>query len=182
MLAAQIVIGGFLLFLGRKLFWLYVAACGFAVGLIMALRMFSVQPDWLAFLIGLGAGVLGALLAVFFQHLAIAVGGLLAGGFIAVTLAGSIGLEGGPVFWVAFVLGAVAGAILMVTIFDWGLIALSCLLGSSLIVPALQWPRTAAFVVWLGLFVLGFAVQTAMMRHEKGERARDARANKAGER
>jgi Domain of unknown function (DUF4203) len=182
MLTAQIVIGGLLLFFGRKLFWLYVAACGFAVGLTMATRMLGVQPEWLALLIGLGAGVLGALVAVFFQPLAIGVGGLLAGGFIAAAIAGGIGLQGDAFFWVAFVLGGVLGAILLVALFDWGLIALSSLLGASLIVPALHLPRTTAFVVWLGLLLLGVAVQAALMRPERKERARDARTIKAGER
>ena len=168
MLVVPIVIGGLLLLFGRKLFWLYIAACGFAVGLTMVTRIFSVQPEWLALLIGLGAGVLGALLAVFFQRLAIGVGGFLAGAFIAVTIARGVGIEGGASFWVTFVLGGIVGAMLMVMLFDWGLIALSCLLGSSLIVPVLQLPRTSAFVVWVGLFGLGVAAQAAMIRHERG--------------
>ncbi len=167
MLVARIVIGGILILFGRKLFWLYVAACGFVVGLTIATRLFSGLPEWLGLVIGLAAGVLGALLAVFFQSLAIAVGGFLAGGFIAVTIVEGFGLGGAAFFWVAVLLGGVIGAMLMVTIFDWALIALSCLLGSSLIVPVFQLPRTAALVVWLGLLVLGIAVQAGMMRYEK---------------
>ena len=168
MLVVPIVVGLLLLLFGRKLFWLYIAACGFAVGLTMAIQIFSVQPEWLALLIGLGAGVLGALLAVFFQRLAIGIGGFLAGAFIAVTVARGVGFEGGPSFWVTLVLGGIVGAMLMVMLFDWGLIALSSLLGSSLIVPVFQLPRTAAFLAWAGLFGLGVAAQAAMIRHERG--------------
>jgi hypothetical protein len=167
-LVLPIVIGVLLLLFGRRLFWLYVAACGLAVGVTLATRIFSVQPDWLALLIGLGAGALGALLAVFFQGLAIRVGGSLAGAFIAVAIAKGVGFEGGASFWVMFVLGGIIGTMLMVVLFDWGLIVLSCLLGSSLIVPAFRLAGTSAFVLWAGLFGLGVAAQAAMRRHERG--------------
>jgi len=167
MLFVTVVIGGLLLLFGRKLFWFFVAACGFAGGLTIATRWLSVRPEWLAFLIALGAGVLGALLAVFFQRLAIGVGGFLAGAFITVSIAGRFGFEGGAVFWAAFVVGGIVGAMLMAGIFDWGLILLSCLSGSSLIVEAFRSPQVPGLMVWAGLLVTGVAVQAAMMRHEK---------------
>lgn len=168
MLVAPIVIGGLLLLVGRKLFWLYVAACGFAIGLTLATRMFSGRSEWLALLIGVGAGVLGALIAILFQRLAVGVGGFLAGAFIAVSIAGRLHLEEAALFWGMLVLGGVVGALLMVALFDWALIALSCLSGASLIVGALRLPETSAVVTWLGLLVLGVAVQAAMLRHERG--------------
>lgn len=176
MLFATIVIGGFLLLFGRKLFWLSVGACGFATGLALTTRMFSGRPEWLAVLIGVGAGVLGALIAVIFQRLAIGVGGCLAGAFIAVSMAGRLNLEEGVGFWGMLVLGGVVGALLVVALFEWGLIALSCLCGASLIVGALRLPETSAVVAWLGLLVLGVAGQAAMLRHDRGSPARKARA------
>jgi hypothetical protein len=91
MLIGRILAGALLLVLGRKLFWLFVAVVGFATGLMLATRFFQTQPEWLQLLIGIGFGLVGALLAYFFQEIAIAVAGFLAGGYIALSLTVSRG-------------------------------------------------------------------------------------------
>ena len=75
-----VIIGVVILFFGRKLFWLCVAAVGFAVGVKIAPLLVNESASLLALLIALIFGVLGALLALFLQKVAIAVLGFLAGG------------------------------------------------------------------------------------------------------
>jgi hypothetical protein len=164
MLIAQVLAGGVLLAFGRRLFWLFVAACGFAVGLRLTNQFLVTRSDWLALVVALAAGVLGALLALFFQHLAIGVAGFLAGALIAVGLFDRLGFQGDASFWIAFVIGGVLGAVLMKIIFDWSLIALSSLAGSSLIVEALGLKEMPEFLLWLLLLGLGVALQVAQMR------------------
>ncbi len=67
-----VVIGVVILFFGRKLFWLCVAAVGFAVGLQIAPLLVNEASSLLALVIALAFGVLGALLALFIQKVAIA--------------------------------------------------------------------------------------------------------------
>jgi hypothetical protein len=164
MLAAQLLAGGVLLVFGRKLFWLFVAACGFAVGLSLITRLFTIRSEGLILVIAMAAGVLAALLALAFQRLAIGVVGFLAGAWLAGDLIISLGLYGDAVFWTGCVIGGVLGAVLLEILFDWGLIALSALAGSLLIVQCLRLPILPGRLLRLGLLVLGIAVQAAHMR------------------
>jgi len=167
MLIAQIIAGGLLLAFGRRLFWLFVATCGFAVALTLTSRFFVTWSGWLALIVSLAAGVLGAMLALLVQRLAIGVAGFLAGALISIHLLDTLGLQGGVVFWMAFVIGGVLGAVLMETVFDWSLIGLSSLAGSSLIVEALRFREMLGFLLWLTLLVGGVTVQVAQMRHKE---------------
>src|SRR2546430_17597085 len=85
----SVIIGAAILLFGRKLFWLFVAALGFAVGLEIAAYFMREPPQWMTLLVALGAGVLGALLAILLQKIAIAIAGFVAGGRIAWALAGA---------------------------------------------------------------------------------------------
>ncbi len=60
-----VLIGIVILFFGRKLFWLCVAAVGFAVGVEIAPLLVNEASSLLALVIALVFGVLGALLALF---------------------------------------------------------------------------------------------------------------------
>src|ERR671931_2384037 len=82
-----VLIGIAILFFGRKLFWLCVAAVGFAVGVEIAPLLVNESSSLLVLLIALVFGVLGALLALFLQKIAIAVLGFLAGGKLATAIA-----------------------------------------------------------------------------------------------
>src|SRR5438045_9537304 len=82
-----ILIGVVVLFFGRKLFWLCVAAVGFAVGVEIAPHIIQEPSSILGLIVALALGLLGALLALFLRQVAIAVRGLLAGGYLAVSIA-----------------------------------------------------------------------------------------------
>ncbi len=68
MIPLQTFVGAALLILGRKLFWVFVGAIGFVLGMDIASRFLQGRPDWLILIVALGAGVLGALLALFLQR------------------------------------------------------------------------------------------------------------------
>jgi hypothetical protein len=164
MLVAHMLAGGLLLAFGRRLFWFFVAACGFAAGITLTNRFLETRSDWLALIVGLVVGVLGGLLALFFQRLAIGVAGFLAGSLIAVRLLDRLGFQEGPFFWIALVIGGIVGAVLMKLVFDWSLIVLSCLAGSSLVVEALLLREMPGLLLWLILLAVGITAQAAQMR------------------
>jgi hypothetical protein len=166
MLVSQLVAGVVLLVFGRRLFWLFVAACGFAAGLSLAPQFTTTQSHGMALLIALTLGVLGAVLGLLFERLAIGVAGFLAGAFIAIRLLVVLDLRGPLAFWVAFVIGGLIGALLLGMVFDWGLIGLSSLAGSFLLVDAahLSPSGNRGLPLWLGLLVFGVVVQAAQMR------------------
>ena len=154
----RLAIGAALIVLGRKLFWLFVAAVGFAAGWVVASDLLHVQPDWLA----LAAGVLGALVAQFVQKLAIGLAGFLAGAFLAVSLATVLNFQASPFAWLALVVGGVLGAVLLGAAFEWALIGLSSLAGAVLVASALDLSSTTHLLVLAGLFVVGVIIQSAL--------------------
>jgi len=79
---ADIVAGALLLALGRKLFWLFVAIAGFYLGFEVARTLATEQPAWLVWTIAIGAGLIGAVLAILLQRVGFAVGGFYSGGYI----------------------------------------------------------------------------------------------------
>src|SRR4026208_2221524 len=82
-----VLIGVVILFFGRKLFWLCVAAVGFAAGVQIAPLLVNEPSSMLAFVFALVFGLLGALLALFLQKSAVAVLGFLAGGKLSTAIA-----------------------------------------------------------------------------------------------
>lgn len=167
------LIGGALLFLGRKVFWLFVGGAGFVAGLSLAARLMRGSPEWVILLAALVLGVIGALMAVFFQHLAIGLAGFLAGGYLTLSLLALLGLERGWLPWLAFLVGGIAGAVLVAALFDWAVIALSSLAGASLITEAFRLGGSVGFIVFLALIIVGVSVQAATLRQ-------DRRASSAG--
>jgi len=158
----RLVIGGLLLFLGRKLFWLFVAAVGFAAGWAVATNLLHVQPDWVALVLALVIGIVGALLAHFVSRVAIGLAGFLAGGFLALSLVGVLDLPADWWGWVAFVVGGILGAVLLGAAFDWALIGFSSLAGAVLAAGALDLSSTGHLLVVVGLFVMGVIIQAVL--------------------
>ncbi len=158
----RLLVGGALLVLGRKLFWLFVAAVGFAAGWAVATDLLSVEPEWLALVIAVVVGVAGALVAQFVQRLAIGLAGFLAGAFLALSLVRLLNLEAAWGGWLALLAGGIVGAILLGAVFDWALIGLSSLAGALLIAQAFDLSSTARLLVLVGLFVLGVILQSAL--------------------
>ena len=135
-----IAVGVALLTYGRKLYWLALGAVGFFGGLWLAAR----TPELSATGLGLGAsfliGVLGALLAVAAQRIAIGLGGLIIGGALAywsaAWLAVPMGWQPGQWLWIAAILGAMFGSLFAAVLFETSLLALTSLFGALLVAKA----------------------------------------------
>ncbi len=159
-----VVIGVVILFFGRKLFWLCVAAVGFAVGLEIAPMLVNEASSLLALVIALVFGVLGALLALFIQKVAIALLGFLAGGKLATAIAAAFFVQHAQYSTIIFVIGGVIGAILLLAVFGWALIVVSSFIGAYLIQSAIVLPPTGLTLVFIGLAILGIFVQAVSFR------------------
>ena len=159
-----VLIGIVILFFGRKLFWLCVAAVGFAVGVEIAPQLVNEPSSVLALLVALAFGVIGALLALFLQKVAIAVLGFLAGGKLASAIAAAFFVHYVQYSTIIFIAGGIIGAILLLAIFDWALIVVSSFIGAYLIESAIVLPPTGSTLVFLALAVIGMVVQVASYR------------------
>lgn len=160
----SIALGAALLLFGRKLFWLFVAALGFAVGVAMTSYVMHQPPPWLALVLGLFLGLAGALIAFVLQKIAVAGAGFLAGGRLAVLLASAFVVAQAQAYWIVFVIGGIIGAVLLLMIFDWALIILSSAEGAHLIATAVRLPERGAGILFIALLALGIVAQGALRR------------------
>ncbi|MBU4425437.1 MAG: TMEM198/TM7SF3 family protein [Desulfobacterales bacterium] len=162
----NIFVGIALLILGRKLFWLFVACVGFAVGFTYAKQLWGTQSALVILVIALVLGLIGALLAIFLERVAIAVAGFVAGGYTTMAMMTLFGIEGGQLLWLVYVIGGIIGALLLFFIFDWALIALSSIIGAALIIQQLEFSPTLKMTLFFGFLLAGFVFQTALLHRE----------------
>jgi hypothetical protein len=161
------LVGLTLLLFGRRLFWLFVAALGFAIGLQLAPYLSHNPPLWLSLLLSLGLGLLGALLAIMLQKLAIGIAGFLVGGRLAVAIAAALWVNHANYSVITFVVGGIIGGLLLVALFDWALIIFSAVEGARLIAGTVHLPSSGTTVLLVGLALFGIFVQAAMFRRTR---------------
>ncbi len=161
----RVILGILLLICGRSLFWLFVAAIGFLAGASFVQQALPGQPEWVVLVVGLAVGIVGALLALVVPTVIGVVTGFVAGGYLALGLLELFGINLGGLAWLPFLVGGLAGAIIVLLLFDWAVIGLSSLAGAVTIVNVLALHGLAAIVVTAVLFFIGIALQTGLWRN-----------------
>ena len=161
--ALRILVGLMLIVLGRQLFWFFVAGIGFVTTIEAVAQMALAWPDWLVMIVALLAGIIGALLAVFFQGVAMGVGGFFAGGYIVMAMLKMLEIQIPVLIWALPLMGAITGLVLALLFLDWALIVLSSLSGASILAQAVNLNRPLTFVVFIIAFVLGVIIQARLM-------------------
>ena len=156
-----IILGCIVLVFGRKLFWLFVAIMGFLGGVHIAEMFFVEHSLWILLLIGLGAGLLGALLAVIFQRIAFALAGFYGGAYLVLILMQSFGIFTSSIL--PPIIGGAIGAIVAVLVMDWAIIVLSCLAGAGAIVATAGLEQTVSTFFFALLIIAGIFVQARLM-------------------
>ncbi|MGD8947317.1 MAG: hypothetical protein PVI62_11690, partial [Desulfobacterales bacterium] len=121
----NVIIGILLLFIGRRLFWLFVACVGFASGYHYAQQIWAIHSPILVLILSIAVGALGAIIAIFFQKAAIVVAGFAAGGYIVLILLDQFAGLPSQMVWLPYIIGGVIGAVVLFLVFDWALIFLS---------------------------------------------------------
>jgi hypothetical protein len=157
-------IGVIVLLFGRKLFWLCVAAIGFAAGVILASQLVNEPTPLLQLTFALLLGFIGALLALFLQKLAIGLVGFIAGGRFAVGLVATFVTQYASHYWLIFIIGGLIGTVLLLMLFDWALIFASSLIGAHMITSAISLPPTGEVLLFSALVLFGILVQAATTR------------------
>ena len=154
----QILSGVVLLLFGRRLFWLFVGLLGFFAGFSLAARYFAEQPAWLSLLIAIACGLIGILIALFLQRVAIAIAGFLAGGMFATNVLEITGWNLDPA--IAYIIVGILGAILFSVLFEWALIFFSSLTGAMLITRSITLQPSIETGLIILLVVVGIVVQS----------------------
>lgn len=166
----RLIIGFALLFMGSRLYWLFLGGVGFLLGFDLAKEVIHNQPQNVIFIIAISAGVAGAMLAVFFQKVAILVGGFIAGGYLLIELLKEYGGGGSHYHWLMFILGGVIGAVLMKVLFRWTLIVLSSFAGSGVVTRSFHLGPQPARLLFILFLTLGIAAQTGLLGRKSPRR------------
>jgi hypothetical protein len=164
--AIQIVLGGALLTLGRKLYWLFVGVIGFVAGLYIAGLVFKNGNEWALLLIALAAGAAGILLAHFLQRFALGIAGFVAAAYLAYVILHSFNVAQLWVVMGVCLVSGLLGALLLNALFDWALIILSSLVGAVFVAQALHIDSVFTFLLAALLFFVGVILQSSVMRRE----------------
>ena len=163
----SIAAGLLLLFAGRRFFWLAAALVAFLFTFNLFENLFG--GGWVGLIVAVIASAILAWLATKFIKII---------GYIVGALAGAVGL---PIFlnmfgidwsWLLMALiGAVIGFLLMMFLFDWGLILLTSWAGANAVtgMVAGRWALSAtiATIIFLVLIVAGIVVQSRQMKAKK---------------
>ena len=166
-LILSIAAGLLLLFAGRKFFWLVAALVAFLFVFNLFENLFG--GGWVGLILAVIAGAIFAWLATKFVKIV---------GYIVGALAGAVGL---PLFlnmfglnfgWLLMALiGAVVGFLLMLSLFDWGLIVLTSWAGANAVTGMVngRWAlgSTFATIIFIVLMGAGVYVQSREMKTKK---------------
>ncbi len=166
------------LLFGRQLFWLFVAVSGFVLGVVVTPLLLPGQPDWLILLVALGLGIVGAILAIVLQQVAVMIAGFIFGGYTLLSLLAALSVRVSPWEWLVYLIGGMIGAVLVFYLFDPALMVLSALAGATLVTEAVRLSTLitltppADLVLWVVLVIVGIAFQAGLRLREPPERRR----------
>ena len=154
-----VILGALLLFFGRRLFWLCLAVLGFFFTFGLVSQLTDQTSDSLALFLAFGLGVVGALLAVFLQKIAVGAAGFLCGGAATLFVIDFYALPVGPLELVLVLIGAVVAAYLAFKVFAVALVVLSSLVGAALISQAVGLSPGVAGIAFVVLAMVGIVAQ-----------------------
>jgi hypothetical protein len=154
-----LIVGLALLVAGRKLFWLGVGALGFVVGWDLAPTVAPHLPPAGVLLVAVVLAVLGAVLAIVMQKVAVALAGFLLGVVLASRLLPMLALHAGQ--WQGLLVAAIGivCAFLALALFGLALTVLTAGAGASMLVDAFRPPPALALLALVALWIAGIVVQ-----------------------
>jgi hypothetical protein len=168
---SRILVGLLLLVVGRRLYWLFVAAIGFLYGLELAPRLLPQQSETVVVIIALGLALVGALVAVVGTKVVLGMTGFVAGGGIAMLLLQNLRIDSGLVAAGIYLAGGLIGALLFLLLFNTALIVFSSLAGAWLIIvsakPLLEISPSAGTVLVIVLAAVGMLIQAGLWRRRR---------------
>ena len=162
MTIANIIIGSIMITLGKKVYFLFVGGVGFISGIFIAQQYLGSTSPLMAIMLGLAAGLIGALFAIFLQKFTLIVAGGVSGIYIAQTIASYIPIHTGGQNWVLTAIGAIIGIGLMIVFFDLAIMFLSSFAGAFLIIGSFTMPILYALIGVAALTIFGLFIQNLL--------------------
>ena len=171
-IAISVVVAGLVaLFLGHRLYWLFVTVIGFGAGVLFAPQLLPGQSNVIHLMASLACGFVGTMLTLVLRKTAAGIAAFGLGAYFAFWI-----LEFFRIFlnrhqlewWIAFVVGGACLAILVFAAFDYGLIFAASVAGSMMITEAVRGPLAlspaSTILTFSVLLVIGLVAQTFLYK------------------
>ena len=166
--AVFVAVGFLLLVIGRRLYWLALAGLGFAVALHLSREYLFFETAQQELIVGVIAGLLGGILAVMAQRLAVRFAGLILGGWGSFYLVRVFSPESDHLLAIGLsVVGAALGFLFAAKVFDLALVLVTSIVGALLISQHLHLDPAVQAVVWLAFTLCGIAWQLGRRKSKK---------------
>ncbi|AOY58625.1 MULTISPECIES: TM7S3/TM198-like domain-containing protein [Desulfococcus] len=166
------VVGIMILFIGRKLFWLFVGSLGLMAGLTYTERFLGPQEEYVILGIAVLIGLLFAVSAFLLKKIAVGVAGFMVGAYVTFYFLKVFGYHETQFVWLICLLGGIVGIALMAFLFDWAIIFLSSVFGAVLVIQSIALEPHITPWAFFGMVILGCAAQAKIMYSEPGMRGR----------
>ena len=161
------IVGLVLLFFGKDIFWLILAGSGCVAGLYAVRIFFDGAVGVMEWVWAAAGGILGVILAIFFQYIAIALLGLICGAYFTYSIPDIFGYEPLAAYTIVTLLGGIAGGVLAVIFFSWALLIFTSLLGATMAAHAIPGSILLKAVVLVVFTSAGIAFQSAALRRKQ---------------
>jgi hypothetical protein len=159
-----VIVGVVLLVAGRRVFWLAVGALGFLAGMAAMEHWGAGLSPAAHLLVAIAAGVVGLLLAILLQKVAVALAGFFLGVVLTAALLPALGITLGPWTGLALAAGGLVVAALALGLFSLALVVLTAGGGASLLTEAIAPPAPWPAILLVALWVVGVLVQRRSVR------------------
>lgn len=156
---ALLLVGIALLVAGKKLFWLAVGALGFVAGWQLGEQLLPHATPITRLVVAAALGVVGIVLAIVLQKVAVGVAGFLLGVLLAVRILPMLGLHLGQGQGIVIAAIGLVVAVIALVLFGFALVVLTAGAGASMLVEALRPAPNLAVVLLVVLWVIGVLVQ-----------------------
>jgi hypothetical protein len=168
---AALLVGIVLLLFGRRLFWLFVGVIGFMAGWYFVLGRHG--PTAGGLLVAVLAGLVGLVLALVVQKVAVALAGFFVGAYLVANLLGWTLPPLRPTEQLVLLLAGVVAAFLALALFDLALILFSAIAGAGLILDNvhLRLGGNVRLLLLVVLAAVGAAFQARWLERVRVRRA-----------
>jgi hypothetical protein len=173
MAIATALVGAAMLFLGRQFYWVFVGVAGFILGLTLASDLLLEEPMVAAAAAAVTA-ISGAVGAILMHKVAIDGAGFITSGYALLGFLNTFKLDVGELTWVVFLIGGVLGVLLVLASLQNALVFLSVLTATTLILESVQLSPTLEKVAYVGLVLIGLAIQMGIMQNSDEAQVRHA--------
>jgi hypothetical protein len=148
-----LIIGLVTLFFGRKLFWIFAALIGLAIGLLIGSKFLQDYLPVVRFVVAILLGAGFAVLAIYAEKVMIFMAGFFGVGLLVYFLVSLFHLAP-SVHWLFFLGGGVLGAVLISKYLQWAIVVISSILGAVLAGAGLSGITHFNFLVDLLIFLV----------------------------